>query len=116
MFIDATRAAGSGIFRARYRAQRRKMSVMASLSTAADLPAGEEGLRIVDESAFAVTFFSALEHVNPGQLDNDRYGIVVRSLERREKMGGALPRMPGIVNEWSAVSARAHQECEARVV
>ena len=75
--------------------------VMAALSTAAYLPAGEEGLRIVDESAFAVTFFSALEKCNPGQLDNDRYGIVVRSLERREKMGGALPRMPGIVNEWA---------------
>src|SRR6185295_15898361 len=30
--------------------------VMASLSTAAGLPAGEEGLKIVEESAFAVTF------------------------------------------------------------
>lgn len=75
--------------------------VMAALSTAAYVPAGEEGLKIVDESAFAVTFFSALEKCHPGQLDNDRYGIVVRSLERREKMGGALPRMPGIVNEWA---------------
>ena len=74
--------------------------VMASLSTAAQLPHGEEGLRIVNQSAFAVTFFSALELCTPGQLDNDRYGIVVRSLERRERMGGALPRMPGIVNEW----------------
>ena len=75
--------------------------VMASLSTAAGLPAGDEGLKTVNESAFAVTFFSALERCNPGQLDNDRYGIVVRSLERRERMGGALPRMPGIVNEWA---------------
>jgi len=75
--------------------------VMASLSTAADLPKGEEGLKTVDQSAFAVTFFNALERCNPGQLDNDRYGIVVRSLERRERMGGALPRMPGIVNEWA---------------
>ena len=75
--------------------------VMASLSTAADLPAGDEGLKVVDESAIAVTFFNELEKCNPGQLDNDRYGIVVRSLERREKMGGALPRMPGIVNEWA---------------
>ncbi|HEU4932998.1 MAG TPA: AMMECR1 domain-containing protein, partial [Pyrinomonadaceae bacterium] len=75
--------------------------VMASLSTARDLPAGEEGLKIVDESAFAVTFFSALERCTPGQLDNDRYGIVVRSLERRAWMGGALPRMPGIANEWA---------------
>lgn len=74
---------------------------MASLSTAATLPQGEEGLKTVDESAFAVTFFSALERCNPGQLDNDRYGIVVRSLERRERIGGALPRMPGIVNSWA---------------
>jgi AMMECR1 domain-containing protein/orotate phosphoribosyltransferase len=75
--------------------------VLASLSTAASLPAGQEGVKIVDESAFAVTFFGVLELCNPGQLDNDRYGIVVRSLERRERMGGALPRMPGIVNEWA---------------
>src|SRR5689334_3395192 len=74
--------------------------VMGSLSTATGLPGGDEGLKIVAESAFAVTFFSALELCNPGQLDNDRYGIVVRSLERRERMGGALPRMPGILNEW----------------
>jgi AMMECR1 domain-containing protein/orotate phosphoribosyltransferase len=74
--------------------------VLASLRTALDLPAGEEGLSLINDSGFAVTFFSALEKCNPGQLDNDRYGIVVRSLERREKMGGALPRMPGITNEW----------------
>src|SRR5215213_10051377 len=74
--------------------------VMASLSTAASLKRGDEGLSIVDESAFAVTFFNALELCTPGELDNDRYGIVVRSLERRERMGGALPRMPGIANEW----------------
>lgn len=75
--------------------------VMASLSTAGSLPVGEEGLKTIGKSAFAVTFFSALETCTPGQLDNDRYGIVVRSLERRERMGGALPRMPGIVNEWT---------------
>lgn len=75
--------------------------VMASLSTAGSLPRGDEGLSKVDESAIAVTFFSALEQCTPGQLDNDRYGIVVRSLERRDRMGGALPRMPGIVNEWA---------------
>jgi orotate phosphoribosyltransferase len=75
--------------------------VMASLSTAATLPRGDEGLKLVNESAIAVTFFNALELCTPGQLDNDRYGIVVRSLERRERIGGALPRMPGIVNEWA---------------
>lgn len=75
--------------------------VMASLSTAASLTRGDEGLSIVDQSAIAVTFFNALELCTPGQLDNDRYGIVVRSLERRERMGGALPRMPGIASDWA---------------
>lgn len=82
--------------------------VMGSLSTASQLVKGEEGLKIVDQSAIAVTFFNELERCTPGQLDNDRYGIVVRSLERREKMGGALPRMPGIRNEW-------HQFQHARI-
>jgi len=82
--------------------------VMGSLSTAAQLAKGEEGQKIVEQSAIAITFFSALDCCNPGQLDNDRYGIVVRSLERREKMGGALPRMPGIRNEW-------HQFQHARI-
>jgi AMMECR1 domain-containing protein/orotate phosphoribosyltransferase len=74
--------------------------VMASLRTAVELPSGQEGLNLINQSGFAVTFFSALEKCNPGQLDNDRYGIVVRSLERPDRMGGALPRMPGITNEW----------------
>jgi len=74
--------------------------VMASLRTALELPSGEEGLNLINQSGFAVTFFDALEKCNPGQLDNDRYGIVVRSLERPDRMGGALPRMPGITNEW----------------
>ena len=73
---------------------------MASLRTAADLPAGDEGIKLIDHSGFAVTFFGALERCNPGQLDNDRYGIVVKSLERLGRMGGALPRMPGIRGEW----------------
>ena len=74
--------------------------VLASLRTATDMARGEAGLKIVNESGIAVTFFTALERCNVGDLDNDRYGIVVRSLERRATMGGALPRMPGIANEW----------------
>ena len=74
--------------------------VLASLRTAHELLRGEENLQALDQSGIAVTFFSALEKCTPGQLDNDRYGIVVRSLERPQKMGGALPRMPGIRNEW----------------
>jgi orotate phosphoribosyltransferase/AMMECR1 domain-containing protein len=56
--------------------------------------------QLIDECAIAVTFFSALEECTVGQLDNERYGIVVRSLERAPQMGGALPRMPGISTEW----------------
>ena len=74
--------------------------VMASLRTAVELPQGDEGLAALDQSGIAVTFFSELEKCTPGQLDNDRYGIVVSSLERAGRMGGALPRMPGIRNEW----------------
>lgn len=74
--------------------------VRACLRTAYDLPHGDEGVTLIESSSIAVTFFSALEECTVGQLDNDRYGIVVRSRERPARMGGALPRMPGIGNEW----------------
>lgn len=74
--------------------------VRASLRTAVQLPKGEAGLKALAESAVAVTFFSTLEACDVGRLDNERYGIVVRSRERPSWMGGALPRMPGIANEW----------------
>lgn len=74
--------------------------MLASFRAALELPAGQEGLKILGQSGIAVTFFTALQRCTVGQLDNDRYGIVVRSLERPSTMGGALPRMPGIRNEW----------------
>jgi orotate phosphoribosyltransferase/AMMECR1 domain-containing protein len=74
--------------------------VMASLRTVTHLPSGEEGLKALSESGIAVTFFPMLEKCDVGKLDNERYGIVVRSAERPSTMGGALPRMPGITNEW----------------
>lgn len=74
--------------------------VRASLRAAQELPRGEAGLALIDSSHIAVTFFSALERVTPGELDNERYGIVVVSGERPEIMGGALPKMPGIRDEW----------------
>lgn len=55
---------------------------------------------VLDACACAVTFFSALAPVPVGALDNARYGIVVRSTERVGVMGGALPNMPGIINDW----------------
>lgn len=74
--------------------------VRACLRTAYHLPRGDEGRALIESSSIAITFFSALEESTVGQLDNDRYGIVVCSRERIGRMGGALPRMPGIGNEW----------------
>lgn len=76
--------------------------VRAAMRTALQLEESEEGepKQLIEKSHIAVTFFSALEKCTVGQLDNDRYGIAVCSLERPSEMGGALPRMPGISNEW----------------
>lgn len=74
--------------------------LLAALLTAQRLPRGGEGRMTVDSSHIAVTFFSELEECTVGQLDNDRYGIVVGSRERAGVMGGALPRMPGIGTEF----------------
>jgi len=71
----------------------------AAAKTASTLPP-PEALQLLDNSAIAVTFFGDMKECPVGALDNDRYGIVVRSLERPGWMGGALPRMPGILNEW----------------
>jgi AMMECR1 domain-containing protein/orotate phosphoribosyltransferase len=73
---------------------------LAAVKTAAQLPSGDAGLQLLEQSAIAVTFFSRLEACTVGELDNDRYGIVVCSRERLGRMGGALPRMPGISGTW----------------
>jgi len=74
--------------------------VRACLRTAVNLPQCDAGKELLRKSNIAVTFFSALEDRTVGELDNDRYGIVVCSKERPSVMGGALPRMPGIAGEW----------------
>lgn len=74
--------------------------VRAAVQTADQLRAADDPLALLDECAVAVTFFGALEECTVADLDNDRYGIVVRSRERDSRMGGALPRMPGIATEW----------------
>ncbi|HEY4625959.1 MAG TPA: hypothetical protein VIH01_08060, partial [Blastococcus sp.] len=74
--------------------------VRAAVQTAEQLGKQPDPLRLLDDCAVAVTFFGQLEECTVGELDNDRYGIVVRSRERAPRMGGALPRMPGIANEW----------------
>lgn len=78
-----------------------KNVVLAAVHTAQELQHKHtDPCRVLDECAIAVTFFSALDECTVGELDNDRYGIVVRSADRAPRMGGALPRMPGIGNEW----------------
>ena len=74
--------------------------VRAAFLAGCALPKGAERLGMIESSHVAVSFFSALERVTVAELDNDRYGIVVASGERPEIMGGALPRMPGIRDEW----------------
>jgi AMMECR1 domain-containing protein/orotate phosphoribosyltransferase len=75
--------------------------VLAAVRTARALAREErQPLEVLADCAIAVTFFSALEECTVGQLDNDRYGIVVTSRERPPRMGGALPRMPGMAGEW----------------
>jgi len=75
--------------------------VLAAVQTAQELTAGQaDPQAVLDDCAIAVTFFSTLRECTVADLDNDRYGIVVRSAERDSQMGGALPRMPGIANEW----------------
>jgi orotate phosphoribosyltransferase/AMMECR1 domain-containing protein len=74
--------------------------IRAAIRTAQHLDKLENKRWVVQNSHFAVTFFSALQPCAISDLDNERYGIVVRSEERPSQMGGALPRMPGIGNEW----------------
>ena len=67
--------------------------IRAAGKTASTLPP-DKALGLLDDSAIAVTFFGALEPCRVGELDNDRYGIVVCSLERAGWMGGGCPACP----------------------
>ena len=55
----------------------------------------------LDSSALAVTNFGPLERTTVGELDGERYGILVHSLERPELWGGALPSMPTLFSDWA---------------
>ena len=74
--------------------------VRAALLTGCELRECPDALNILDASDIAVTTFTALEKTTVGELNNNRYGIVVVSAERPEVMGGGLPCMPGIRDEW----------------
>ncbi|OGQ14171.1 MAG: hypothetical protein A2138_27895 [Deltaproteobacteria bacterium RBG_16_71_12] len=55
--------------------------------------------RDLADAAVAVTFCGRLQATTIGGVDNERYGLVARSLVRRGFLGGALPRMPGIADD-----------------
>jgi hypothetical protein len=59
-----------------------------------------EPLAVLEKSTVTVRFCSALEPCEVGQLDPFSYGVVVRSRERPDAVGEALPRMPGVINAW----------------
>ena len=66
-------------------------TVRAAMLTAREFPKGRDALELLDSSHIAVTYFSALERVTVGELDNDRYGIVVVSGERNEDAAWYYP-------------------------
>lgn len=74
---------------------------LVAAGTASRLKALPEARQLLARSAIAVTFFGALEACTVGQLDNDRYGVLICSRERPGFWGGALPRMPGMSREWA---------------
>jgi orotate phosphoribosyltransferase/AMMECR1 domain-containing protein len=86
--------------------------IRAAFRTACCLGQGAEPLTLLESSHLAVTLFSALERIWVGGLDNNRYGIVVVSGERPEIMGGALPRMPGIRDEWQQLRHARYNNAE----
>lgn len=71
---------------------------------------GTDPLMALEQGAVAVTFCSKLEECEPGQLDNDHYGLVVRSRERPFLLGGMMPRMPGIANAWQQLEYARDQK------
>jgi len=76
--------------------------VRAAAATALELKKKHprDAAKVLRDCSIAVTFFGPLERCTPGELDQTRYGIVVRSDARPWVMGGALPLMPGIANDW----------------
>ncbi len=66
----------------------------------------------LDESAVAVTTFGALERCTPGEIDNERYGILVRGRERPEQWGGALPNMPTMFRDWAQLEHARINNCK----
>lgn len=51
---------------------------------------------VLDEVVMGISAFSRLEPCHIGDIDQTKYGLVVRSLESPWNMGGGLPNMPEI--------------------
>lgn len=78
---------------------------LAAVRTAAALEdASDDPRALLLRSTVAVTVFPPLQRCRPGQLDERRFGVVVRSLERPGRIGGALPGMPGIRDAFGQYS------------
>ncbi len=71
-----------------------------------------EPLAALEQSTVTVRLFSALEPCEVGQLDPERYGIVVRSRERPDAVGHASPGMQGIGNAWQQLEHARTQSAQ----
>ncbi len=112
---SATRATGSGTFPGEEAWPAPEGVLWAALKTAATLPP--------DASASSARRQRDRRHLlhRPGgcpvgELDNDRYGIVVRSLERPGLDGRRAAAHARHPQRVGSVSARAHHQCPAGVI
>lgn len=81
----------------------------AAVLTAQQMAQQTDALCQLDQTLIAITCYGALEPCSPLTLDHERRGVVVRSATREETCGGALPNVPGIVNNWQQFEhARSH--------
>ncbi len=81
--------------------------VRAAFLTACALPADVDRKRLLDSSSVAVTLFSPWKECTVGELDNDRYGIIVVSGERPEVMGAPCRACRGFATNGSSFTTRA---------
>jgi len=75
-------------------------TILATVKAVMAMPTDNRTVADLDKLSIAVTYCSRLTPVTVSELDNSRFGIVVRSRERRGWIGGALPNLPGIDGNW----------------
>ncbi|MBX7096138.1 MAG: AMMECR1 domain-containing protein [Myxococcaceae bacterium] len=87
--------------------------MLAAARTAAALrEVSDDPRAVLARSVVAVTVFPPLERCHPGKLDERRFGVVVRSLERPGRIGGALPGMPGIRDAFGQYTHAARRNAQ----